>query len=180
MAATRRFDYDEGDIHQTYRTGRALSGEQVDFWSALLRDAVVSRPRLILDIGCGVGRFSGMLRDLFRASVVGLDSSARMLAAARLDPALSGIGWIRGSVEALPIGDGRADLLLLFLVYHHLADRPAALRECSRTLAREGALLIVTSTLETLDSYLWLPFFPSARDIDRARLPDRAGLVDAA
>jgi SAM-dependent methyltransferase len=180
MAATRRFDYDEGDIHQTYPSGRALTEEQTDFWTALLGAAVVSRPRLILDIGCGVGRFSGMLRDVFGASVIGIDPSARMLAAARLDPDLSEIGWIRGSVEALPIGDERADLLLMFLVYHHLADRPAALRECSRTLAREGALLIVTSTLETLDSYLWLPFFPSARDIDRARLPDRAGLVDAA
>ncbi len=180
MAATRRFDYDEGDIHQTYRTGRALSREQIDFWSALLRAAVTSRPRLILDVGCGVGRFSGMLRDLFEASVVGLDPSERMLAAARLDPALAGIGWIRGSAEALPIGVERAGLLLLFLVYHHLADRPVALQECRRTLAREGALLIVTSTLETLDSYLWLPFFPSARDIDRARLPGRAGLIHTA
>jgi ubiquinone/menaquinone biosynthesis C-methylase UbiE len=103
-----------------------------------------------------------------------------MLAAAHTDPALPGIGWIRGCLEALPIRDDSADLVFLFLVYHHLADRPTALQECRRVLAKDAPLLIVNSTLESLDSYLWLPFFPSARAIDRARLPSRAGLVEAA
>lgn len=181
MASTPGFDYDKGDIHQTYRTGRALGQEQVDLWSALLRAAMEpGRPRLILDLGCGVGRFSGILRDLFDASVIGIDRSERMLAAARTDPSLPGIGWIRGCLEALPIRDDSADLVFLFLVYHHLADRPTALQECRRVLAKKGSLLIVNSTLESLDSYLWLPFFPSARGIDRVRLPSRAGLVKAA
>jgi SAM-dependent methyltransferase len=181
MACRPRFDYDEGNIHQTYRSGRALTAAQLELWSALLRAAVEpARPRLILDLGCGVGRFSVTLRDLFAAWVIGIDRSARMLAAARTDPALSGIGWVRGSVEALPIRDGTADLAWLFLVYHHLADRPAALRECCRVLGGAAPLLIVNSTLESLDSYLWLPFFPSARDIDRARLPNRSGLVEDA
>lgn len=181
MASGCAFDYDDGEIHQTYRTGRALGQAQLDLWAALVRAAVApAHPRLILDIGCGMGRFSGMLRDLFPAPVVGVDRSARMLAAARNDPALLGIRWIRGSVEALPIRDGTADLAFLFLVYHHLADRSTALRECGRVLSEEAPLLIVNSTLESLDSYLWLPFFPSASAIDRARLPSRAGLIDTA
>ena len=40
--------------------------------------------------------------------------------------------------------------------------------------------MLVNSTVEALDSYVWLPFFPSAREIDLARLPSRAGLVRAA
>src|SRR5262245_22341559 len=134
MAAPRRFDYDEGEIHQTYRAGRALSREQVDFWSTLLQEEVAAPPRLILDLGCGVGRYSGILRALFGATVVGLDRSSRMLTVARIDPALAGIRWLQGSAEALPVRDASVDLLFLCLVYHHLADRPAALEECCRTL----------------------------------------------
>jgi len=181
MASTPGFDYDKGDIHRTYGTGRALRPEQLDLWSALLRAELgPGRPRRILDLGCGTGRFSGMLRNLFAALVVGIDRSERMLATALTDPGWPGIRWIRGSLEALPIRDHSADLAFMFLVYHHLGDRPGALRECARVLARDAALLIVNSTLESLDSYLWLPFFPSARGIDRARLPSRSGLVETA
>jgi hypothetical protein len=44
-------------------------------------------------------------------------------------------------------------------------------------LARDAPLGVVSVTLETLDTLPWLPFFPSARAIDRVRLPGRTGLV---
>jgi hypothetical protein len=54
------------------------------------------------------------------------------------------------------------------------------LRECARVLADGAPLVIVTSTIETLDGQTWLPFFPSARAIDLARVPARADLMNAA
>lgn len=180
-AGTNAFDYDQGDIHRTYASGRALAPEQISLWAAILGEELAgAEVRRVIDLGCGVGRFSAMLRSVFGAPVFGIDRSERMLAAAIANPAARGTRWIRACAEALPVRDAGVDLVFLFLVYHHFADRHAALRECARVLAPGATLLIVTSTAETLDSYRWLPFFPSARGIDLARLPSRAGLTEAA
>ena len=37
----------------------------------------------------------------------------------------------------------------------------------------DGRLLVINATAEILDFIRWLPFFPSARQIDLARLPTR-------
>jgi ubiquinone/menaquinone biosynthesis C-methylase UbiE len=174
------FDYDQGDIHRTYAAGRALRPEQATTWTAVLRQEVgAASPRRIVDLGCGVGRFSALLRTAFPATVFGVDRSARMLEAAQRNEAARGVRWILADAEALPVCDGSVDLIFMFLVFHHVVDRPAAFRECARVLARDGVLVIVTSTTESLDAQRWLPFFPSARAIDLARMPSRAGLLEA-
>lgn len=178
---TTDFDYDRGEIHGRYASGRALTREQLGFWPAILREELAgSDVGCVMDLGCGVGRFSAMLRDVFRARVYGIDRSERMLAAAAVNATARGTWWIRADAEALPVRERSADLVFMFLVYHHLRDPLAALRECARILAQDGILFVVNSTIETLDSYHWLPFFPSARRIALARLPSRDGLARAA
>lgn len=175
------FDYDLGEVHRTYAAGRALTPEQIALWTALLLAEVGTVPvRRVVDLGCGVGRFSALLRDVFAAQVVGVDRSERMLAVAAANPALRGIPWVRASAEALPLRAAGAQLVFLFLVYHHLPDQLAALRECARVLTGDGRAVLVNSTVELLDSYTWLPFFPSARAIDLARLPDRPAVTQVA
>ena len=51
----------------------------------------------------------------------------------------------------------------MLLVYHHLGDSAATLRECARVIGPGGAVLIINSTVEILDSLVWLPLFPTAR-----------------
>ena len=68
----------------------------------------------------------------------------------------------------------------MLLVYHHLGDSAATLRECARVIGPGGAVLIINSTVEILDSLVWLPLFPTARRIDLDRLPSRAALVRTA
>jgi len=180
-AAGSGCDYDQGDLHRTYAAGRALTREQIALWTALLpAELGTVAVRRVVDLGCGVGRFSGLLRDVFAAPMVGVDRSERMLAVAAANPALRGIPWVRATAEALPLRDASAELVFLFLVYHHLPDRLAVLRECARVLAGDGRVVLVNSTVELLDSYHWLPFFPSARAVDLARLPDRPGVTQAA
>jgi ubiquinone/menaquinone biosynthesis C-methylase UbiE len=176
-----RFDYDRSDVHRTYAAGRALTAEQIAFWKRVFAHPTgEAPPRRVLDLGCGVGRYSGLLREAFGAQVVGLDASERMLAVAAGNPALRGIGWVRGTAEALPFADASVDLVLLFLVYHHLPAPRAALSECARVLTASGSVVLVNSTVELLDSYRWLPFFPSARAIELAILPRRRSLREAA
>ena len=104
----------------------------------------------------------------------------RMLATAIASPEAHLVTWLRASAEALPIGERRIDLVFLYLVYHHLRDPLMALRECARVLSSSGHVLVVNATVEILDSLRWLPFFPSAREIDLARLPSRTKLSEVA
>jgi ubiquinone/menaquinone biosynthesis C-methylase UbiE len=180
-AMSKMFDYDATDISRAYAAARTLTEERRRVWGGhLRRDLADSDVRTIIDLGCGVGRFSLLLREVFQARVYGIDPSQRMLATAIATPAAHLVTWLRASAEALPIAEARIDLVFLYLVYHHLRDPLAALRECIRVLSSSGHLLVINATVEILDSLRWLPFFPSARQIDSTRLPTRAKLSEVA
>jgi len=178
---SRTFDYDTTDISRAYAEARTLTEERRQVWRGHLRSELGdSELRTIVDLGCGVGRFSLLLRDLFRARVYGIDPSRRMLATAIDSPGSHLVTWLRARAEALPIDDARIDLVFLYLVYHHLHDPLTAFRDCARVLSSSGHVLVINATADILDSLRWLAFFPSAREIDLARLPTRAGLCEMA
>jgi ubiquinone/menaquinone biosynthesis C-methylase UbiE len=178
---SKMFDYDATDISGAYAAARTLTEERARVWAAYLRRELQGYDvRAILDLGCGVGRFSPLLRDVFDARVYGVDPSQRMLATAVASPAARLVTWLRASAEALPIAEARIDLVFLYLVYHHLREPLTALRECARVLSSSGHLLVINATVEILSSIRWLPFFPSARQIDSARLPSRTKLSEVA
>jgi len=174
MATAQRFDYDGTGIDRVYETGRTFSDGAGAVWrQRLTRELADVRPARIADVGCGTGRFTRLLAELApRAAVCGIDASWEMLQAGRAaGPALP---LARGAAEALPLRAGAVDFVLLAFVFHHLADRAAALAECTRVLRPGGTLLVIAPTLENLPTYRWMEFFPSARAIDEARLPARA------
>lgn len=103
-----------------------------------------------------------------------------MLARAAAKPELAGVGLVRGAAEAIPLRGASVDAVFVYLAYHHFADRRAALAECARVLAPGGRLMVCTPTRETLPTFLWMRFFPSAERIDRERMPGRAAMVGAA
>jgi SAM-dependent methyltransferase len=76
------------------RTGVDLGGE------ARLIDALVPRGARILDAGCGTGRVGARLHRLGH-TVVGVDSDARLLDAARSD--YPGPCWVRGDLAELDL-----------------------------------------------------------------------------
>jgi SAM-dependent methyltransferase len=167
-------DYERPGVAETYRRARALPGEALDLWRdvlrALVEPAAVAR---IADVGCGTGRFSAWLADVFDATVLGLEPSARMLAAA---PAAPRVRYVSAAGEALPVRPATLDLAFLSLVYHHLADPAAVARELRRALGASGRVVVRTSTREILDGFAYLAFFPEARALDERRMPARAAL----
>src|SRR5262249_27178031 len=57
-----RFDYDRGDLHEKYASGRALAPAQLALWAPLISDLPGSASiRRVVDVGCGTGRFSAWL-----------------------------------------------------------------------------------------------------------------------
>lgn len=167
-----RFDYDQSDIHATYNEARQLPAATLALWLETLAAHVpADEVDLVVDVGCGTGRFCEGLARRFSATVCAIDPSWNMLSVAGQELASARVKLVRGVAENLPLRDGAADLAFLSVAYHHLDDRRAAAREFRRVLGEGKWLAVRTAVRERLDSYLWLRFFPAARPIEFGRTP---------
>jgi SAM-dependent methyltransferase len=92
-----------------------------------------------LDIGCGEGRISRLLKERGYC-VVAADPVESFVAAAA--QAQSAHDYAVAAAANLPFEDGRFDLAVLYNVLMDVDDVPAALREASRVLRPSGTLII--------------------------------------
>jgi ubiquinone/menaquinone biosynthesis C-methylase UbiE len=175
-------DYDKSEIATTYDEARALAPQTARLWMDLLAEHVGrSEASLIIDLGCGTGRFSELLAAHFEAEVIGVDPSEKMVAQARIKPAIGKVSYRQGSAEAVPLPDGCADLVFMSMIYHHLADPPAAAREIRRVLREPGYVGVRNATREC--DFPHRHFFPGLGKLTEAHLPSRqeiSGVLTAA
>jgi SAM-dependent methyltransferase len=163
-------DYDRSDIATTYDEARALTPARRQRWFHLL-SAHVERTAisLVVDLGCGTGRFSEMLATGLSAQVVGFDPSEKMIDQARRKPATGPVVFGRALADALPLPNGCVDLVFMSQIYHHLSDPVAAAHECGRVLRTGGYVSIRTGTRE--NDVVVPNFFPAVRAMLDADLP---------
>ena len=77
-------DYDLTTIPDAYDRGRDHGPEVLNLWMSVIESHLAGGSvSMILDLGCGTGRFSDSLASRFGARVVGLDPSEKMLDQAR-------------------------------------------------------------------------------------------------
>jgi SAM-dependent methyltransferase len=93
----------------------------------------------VLDIGCGVGVFLGLVADR-GAAASGLDASEALLAVARRR--LPEADLRVGDMESLPYEDDSFDLVTGFNSFFFATDIEAALREAGR-VAKPGAPVVI-------------------------------------
>jgi len=170
-------DYDSTPIPDLYVQARRLPAEAMDVWRRVVQDMLPPAPsiRRVLDLGCGTARFTEMLNDIYRAAVVGVDPSLRMLA--KRAPSTDGAAqFIAAHAESLPLGAGSMDLVFLSMVYHHLQPG-RAVPEIARVLAPKGHAFVRNPTRETVVEFEYMRFFPEAAALDLARMPPRDALV---
>jgi ubiquinone/menaquinone biosynthesis C-methylase UbiE len=168
-------DYDKTDIATSYDKPRALAPETRRLWQDLL-SAHIDRGAisLVIDLGCGTGRFSELLAARFGARVIGIDPSRKMVDHARRKPATGNVVYQRGSAEALPLPDACADLVFMSMVFHHFADPVAVAQECRRVLRQGGRACIRNTTRE--NDFPHRHFFPALRPLIESNLPTRADI----
>ena len=168
-------DYDQTAIATTYDTARGYRPEVLRQWLDLVAANVPFAPQLIVDLGCGTGRFTQPLADRFQTNMIGIDPSERMLAAARAKPNNGRVEFRQASAEKLPLADGWVDMIFMSMVLHHLPDRPATARECRRVLREGGRLCVRNCTRDIV--YPQSRFFPGMLPMVDADLPSSADVI---
>jgi ubiquinone/menaquinone biosynthesis C-methylase UbiE len=165
-------DYDKTDIATNYDKARALAPETLRLWRDLLSVSIDRAAiSLVIDLGCGTGRFSELLATHFGVEVIGIDPSQKMVDQARRKPGTVNVVYRQGSAEALPLPNACADLVFMSMVYHHFSDPDAVARECHRVLRPAGYVCIRNGTQET--DFPHRHFFPVLQSLIDCELPTR-------
>jgi ubiquinone/menaquinone biosynthesis C-methylase UbiE len=126
-----------------------------------LINAVKVQPRRILDLGCGTGSTTLMLKQAFpEAEVIGLDLSPYMLVRAEDKARSAGLDiiWRHSNAEKTSFNDAQFDLVTASLLFHETPSVvcQAILRESFRLLVTGGQVLILDGNQKTLRQLDWL------------------------
>ena len=120
--------------------------------------------RSVVDAGCGSGRYLLHALERGAARVTGVDLSPQMLARAGAELGLrtraAEVALTQGSLTALPIPDGAADLTICGLVLGHLEQLEPALAELRR-VTRPGGMVLCSDVHPIGHALGWLRDFKS-------------------
>jgi ubiquinone/menaquinone biosynthesis C-methylase UbiE len=126
-----------------------------------LIDRIRCRPRRILDLGCGTGSTTCLLKQKFPAAeVMGIDLSPYMLAVADDKARTMGlsIAFQQQQAEQTPFADGSFDLVTASLLFHETPPSVSCqiLEECFRLLKAGGEVLILDGNQVMIRQTEWL------------------------
>lgn len=167
-------DYDRVQ-HQNYAQGRALPVDAIQHYMTVFADHLPARRPLVgIDLGSGTGRFTPGLAEAFGGPVYGVEPADGMRNAAEVGARHDRVTYLAGGAEAIPLSDAAADFVLMFLSYHHVADKPAAAREIGRVLRRDGRLILRSTFRDRIPDHWWRSYFPGSWEVERAMFPSEA------
>ncbi len=127
-----------------------------------LRRLLPEQPISGVDVGCGTGRYSKLLRALLPEGslLIASDISAAMLAELRSgNHGSSRVVPLLSAAEVLPLRASSLDLVTSFNSVHHF-DLSRFLADAARVLRPDGQLFIYTRTPEQNARTIWGRYFP--------------------
>lgn len=176
MSASRvRGPYDEfyAAGAQAFDEIRLDRDEEIELTcAALARD--LTDGSLVLDIGCGTGRYGAALKAAgYR--VIGIDAST-----AQVEIARKRIEAICASATSIPLDANVADACAYIMMLHQLSksERQCALVECRRLLNSGGVCFVKTASHDDLRRRPFNDYFPSALMRNLKRYPSVEQLAE--
>lgn len=145
-----------------------------------IRQLLPDRPVTGLDIGCGTGRYSRLLRGLLPdgSLLVASDVSTAMLAQFNAsNGGAPGVVPLVSAAEELPLRTGSLDLVTAFNCVHHF-DLGRFLTAAARVLRPDGRLFIYARTPRQNARTIWGRYFPGFTEHEQ-RLRSEAAFRDA-
>ena len=108
----------------------------------------------VLDVGCGAGILSEPLARM-GATVVGIDPSAEIIAAAKLHATQSGltIDYRAATAEDLAAAGGHFDVVMAMEVVEHVTDVPRFVATCG-AIVKPGGLMIASTINRTMKAFV--------------------------
>ena len=146
----------------TYDAITALATPPNETWiRQQLISCIQDQPKQILDLGCGTGSTTLMLKQTFlTAQVIGLDLSPYMLTMAEHKAYQAGlpIQWRHGLAETTGFEQTSFDLVTLSMILHETPPSISQLilQESFRLLKPGGQLIVLDGNQKTLRHMDWL------------------------
>jgi len=161
----------KADYSQIAKQYDKLRPPPSDVWvSKITQYGAIDSNSVVLDVGCGTGRFPLRIFALKKPLICGLEPSIEMLKNAVLKDDAEKILWVRGDAHRLPFNDSCFDCVYMTLVVHHLKNKELALREIYRALRKGGTCVVMTNSHTRMKRGI-LRDFPGLVAIDLRRFP---------
>ncbi|MDD5589694.1 MAG: class I SAM-dependent methyltransferase [Candidatus Portnoybacteria bacterium] len=119
------------------------------------------KDKIVLDVACGTGYGSAMIKEAGAKKVFGVDHSAEAISHARENYAKEGVEFICGSAARLDFGDNYFDMVVSFETIEHLdaSTRDAYLSEIGRVLEPGGIFIISTPNRKVVSPFSKKPHY---------------------
>lgn len=130
-------------------------------YSKVIQEQLETAPKIILDLGCGVGMSTLALQEIYpQARVTGVDLSAYFLAVARYksQQERQNISWIHAPAESTGLPDSSFDFVSACLMFHELPTHAAQaiIAEANRLL-RPGGYLGIMDMNPNSETFVKMP-----------------------
>jgi len=163
---------DYSGIAARYDRVREMPDQNLDLWiREIIRLGHIQRESIVLEVGCGTGRFAIALWELTNSRIVGLDVSPDMLKTAKTKPSAANIEWKEADAETIPYAEKAFDCVSMVFAMHHFEDKRRALEEIFRVLKSGGRLVIATASHGMLQKEIVFRIFPELMRIESSRFP---------
>jgi SAM-dependent methyltransferase len=139
QATVSAFGWEWLEFNQLHEDWNSYQGQFLD-WVAPL-DAAFFQEKVVLDAGCGMGRFSAAAARLGARKVIGIDLSNSVESAREFTRSLPNVAIVKADIYKLPFRND-FDFAFSIGVVHHLPDPAAGLMAISRHLKPDGNLFV--------------------------------------
>lgn len=112
----------------------------------------------ILDLGCGLGRFTKLLVQEGASKAVGLEYQEEKILFAKKHAMNENVNYICGSAMFLPFKDKSFDTVFAYAVFEHIKNTQNALNETARILKPKGVAIIAMDYLTSRGGHHLHPY----------------------